>query len=243
MKNILRQLLLVREIRWLVGKIRFYFFTKLSYKVKTLESKDAIDHTIKHNLKSLATFGGIRMNKLIRPLSAMENVDRNARILVIGPRNEDDILSLIGHGFNPKNIIGLDLISYSPYIEVGDMHQTRFENSYFDVIVCGWTLSYSNQPAKFADELMRIIKNNGVIAIGVEYSTLTEAQAIQVHGGYDLRPTTYDRINSTAQILQLFNGHVAHVYFNHDAPNRISHTEHLAKNVSNVVAIFSVTKS
>lgn len=243
MKKILNQLLIIREIRWFVGKLRFHYFTKLTRKVKILESQDAIDHTIKHNLKSLSTFGGVRMEKLIKPISVLENISKDSKMLVIGPRNEDDILNLIGHGFNSKNIVGLDLISYSPFIEVGDMHATRFSDSFFDVIICGWTLSYSNQPGKFAKELLRITKDKGVIAIGVEYSTLTEEQAVKVHGGYDLRPEKFDRINSTGQILDLFAGHVKDVFFNHDAPNKISHTEKLAKDVSNVVTVFSITKT
>lgn len=241
MKKILKQLLAVREIRWFVGKLRFYYFTKLFGKVKTLESNDAIDHTIKHNLKSLSAFGGLRMEKLIKPVSVLENVSKDANILVIGPRNEDDILNLIGHGFNSKKITGLDLISYSPFIEVGDMHSTRFENSCFDVVLCGWTLSYSNHPDKFATEILRIIKDNGVIAIGVEYSTLTAEQSIK-HSGYILRAKN-ERINSTTQILELFNGHVKDVFFNHDAPNRISHSDQLTKDVSNVVTVFSVKKA
>lgn len=242
MTKILRQLLIIPEIRWFYGKLRFYYFIKLLGKLRTTESNDAIDNTIKHNLKSLSNFGGWRMSKLIKPISILENISMDARILVIGPRNEDDILNLIGHGFSSRNIIGLDLISYSPWIQVGDMHNMKFGESYFDVIICGWTLSYSNQPDKFAKELVRVIKSNGTIAIGVEYSTLTETQAIAVHGGYDLKPNAFERINSTGQILDLFKGFVKDIFFNHDAPNRISHTDKIAKNVSSVVVVFSIKK-
>lgn len=241
MKNAFKQLLLLRIVRILVCKMRFYYYVKIRNKIKIIESKDAIDQTIKHNLKSLGAFGLTRMDKLIKPISVLENIPKNAKILVIGPRNEDDILNLIGNGFHSKNIIGLDLMSYSPFIEVGDMHGTRFDNSYFDVIICGWTLSYSNQPQKFADEAMRIIKDKGVIGIGVEYSILTENQAINI-SGYFLSPVNLERINSTVQILKLFDGHVDHVFFDHDAPNRISHGDLIVKDVSNVIVVFSVKK-
>jgi SAM-dependent methyltransferase len=242
MKKILKQLLLIREFRIIIGKLRFFYFTKIKRNIKTMESKDAIDHTIKHNLKSLNVFGGTRMSKIIKPISVLENVAKDAKILVIGPRNEDDILTLVGHGYSLKNITGLDLISYSPYIEVGDMHNTRFEDSYFDVVICGWTLSYSNQPKKFATETMRILKNKGVVGIGVEYSTLTDEQSIAVHGGYHLKPKDLDRINSTEQILSLFEGHVDKIFFDHDAPNKISHSNDLTSDVSNVISIFSIKK-
>lgn len=241
--NIFKELLLLRGMRLLIGKLRFYYYVRLRRKVTTLESKDAIAQTVKHNYKALGAFGGTRMDKIIKPISVLENIQKNSRILVIGPRNEDDILSLIGNGFNSDNITGLDLISYSPYIEVGDMHDTKFKDSTFDVIICGWTLSYSNQPEKFALEALRIIKDNGVIGIGVEYSTLTKPQSIKIHGGYHLHTENFDRINSTGQILNLFNGHVHHVFFDHDAPNKISHGDRMVKDVSNVIAIFSVLKN
>ena len=243
MRNIFKQFLLIREIRFVVGKLRFYYYARIRNRIKTMQSMDAIEHTVKHNLKAIGSFGLTRMDMLIRPISVMENVSKDARILVIGPRNEDDILNLIGNGFKASNITGLDLISYSPFIEVGDMHSTRFTDSYFDVIVCGWTLSYSNEPQKFAQEVLRIIKNNGIISIGVEYSLLTNEQSINLHGGYDLRPNNFERINSIDQVLNLFSGHVKHLYFNHDAPNKISHGEILDKNVSNIIAIFSVFKN
>lgn len=242
MREFVRQLLLIRVIRIAVGKLRFLYFTRIRRSLRVLESADAIDNTIKHNLKSLGSFGNRRMDTLIKPLSVLENVSKAARILVIGPRNEDDILNLVGNGFAAPNITGLDLISYSPAIQLGDMHNAPFADSTFDVIICGWTLSYSNQPAKFAAEAIRIIKDRGTIGIAVEYSTLSDEQSLQVHGGYHLKPTGFARINSTRQILDLFGGHVHHVFFDHDAPNRISHGDRIVGDVSNAVVIFTVTK-
>lgn len=225
-----------------MGKIRFHYYTKVQGKVLTADSTDAIEMTVKHNIKALNVFGLRRMDKIIKPLSVLENVSKDARILVIGPRNEDDILNLLAHGFNKKNITGLDLISYSPMIEIGDMHNTKFADSTFDVVICGWTLSYSNQPHKFAKEITRIIKNNGVIAIGVEYSTLTKEDSKKIHNGYALITQGFERINSVNSILQLFESNIDHVFFNHDAPNKNSHGETLHPDVSSVVVIFSITK-
>ena len=241
MASFFKQLLLIRPVRKVVGKLRFYWFAKIRRKIITLESKDAIDNTVSHNLKALGLFGLTRMDKLIKPVSVLESVSKESKILVIGPRNEDDILNLIGNGFNSKNIIGLDLISYSPFIEVGDMHRTRFTDNFFDVIICGWTLSYSNEPDKFAAELLRIIKPGGVIGIGVEYSVMTDEEMI-AHTGYNLKTKNFERINSAQEILQLFGGNVKDVLFKDDAPNKISHSGKLLKEVSNVITIFSVTK-
>jgi len=244
LKRFFAELLMVRMIRTVVGKLRFWYYAKILRQVRTRESKDAIEHTVGHNLKAIAAFGLTRMDKLIKPLSVIESIGKDSKILVIGPRNEDDILNLIGNGFKSGNITGLDLISYSPFIEVGDMHATRFPDAYFDVIICGWTLSYSNQPAKCAQEMIRITKDHGVVAIAVEYSTLTNEQATKLHGGeYHLNPVNCERINSTGQILRLFGEHVGEVFFNHDAPNKISHGDQLNTDVSSVVAIFSLKKA
>jgi hypothetical protein len=75
-------------------------------------SASAVKANIMHNMKSIYGANN-RMNLLIYPLSVIETLDRNARILVIGPRNENDLLSLVGLGFKRENVIGLDLISYS----------------------------------------------------------------------------------------------------------------------------------
>src|SRR4051812_34677209 len=128
MSTFFRQTLLIRSVRKAVGLLRYFYFVRIWRNVRTLESGDAIDRTVSHNLKALRQFGGTRMNLLIRPVSVLENISDDARILVIGPRNEDDLLSLIGHGFNSANITGLDLITYSPLIEVGDMHKMRFSD-------------------------------------------------------------------------------------------------------------------
>lgn len=237
-----RQFLLIRIIRIIVCKIRFFYFVKILNRVKTLESKDAINNTIPHNLKSLGAFGFSRMELIIKPVSVIESISKNSKVLVIGPRNEDDILYLFGNGFNPENLIGLDLITYSPYIKLGDMHDIPFNDSTFDLIICGWTLSYSETPDKFANEVLRVIKDSGTIGIGIEYSTLSDELSIKHHGGYTLKPKRFERINSTKEILDLFSSHIKEVFFNHDAPNKISHDNTLREDVSSVVTIFSITK-
>jgi hypothetical protein len=50
------------------------------------------------------------------------------------------------------------------------------------------------------------------------------------------------RINSAEQCLNLFRPHVGSVFFQHDAPLKISHTSSGYTTPSNVAVIFSVTK-
>ena len=230
----------LREL-WVL--IRAVFFVKIIKRVKTINSNDAFDVTVKHNFNALLTVNN-RMDLLIKPLSAIEVLDKNSKFLIIGPRNENDVFSLASNGFAISNIHGYDLISYSPYIKLGDMHAIDYSDNYFDTVICGWTLSYSANPRKAAEEMLRVVKNNGLIAIGVEYSTLTENDEKSITG-YSIQENDrlQVRINSTDQIKELFKENIGRIYFEHDAPNKISHSvDQVKKNVSNVALIFEVKK-
>jgi len=228
----------------LVGRLRMFWYIKLRRRLSIVQSDRAFAATIDHNLKSLRYFNQ-RTEALIRPLSVIETLGPESRLLIVGPRNEGDLFAAIGYGFSPKNVRGLDLISYSPMIDIGDMHQTPYADDSFDAIVVGWTLSYSSDPQSFATEMLRIVRDGGILAIGVEYSELTEEDTIALVGyRIDEEDKLPKRINSTADILSLFGDHVAHVFFDHDAPNKRSHTRAgLIENASAVCVIFSVRKS
>jgi SAM-dependent methyltransferase len=238
-----RSLYLLPHWQILIVRLRLFWFVRVRKALRFHESNFAFETTIMNNLKGLKHYNG-RTDTLIRPLSVIESVDPNSRLLIIGPRNEHDLFSAIGHGFHRDRVRGLDLISYSPMIDLGDMHDTPYPDDSFDAVVVGWTLSYSREPRRFAEEMMRIVRDGGLIAIGVEYSTLTEEDSIAL-SGYSIQESEYldKRINSTADILELFGEQVKDVFFNHDAPLRRSHTRAgMIENVSKVAVIFSIRK-
>jgi SAM-dependent methyltransferase len=183
------------------------------------------------------------MELLIRPLSVIESIAKDSKVLVIGPRNEYDLLLLAAYGFSFQHVGGLDLISYSPKIDLGDMHAMLYPDNSWDVVLCGWTLSYSAAPQKAAAEMLRVVRDGGVIGIGVEYSTLSDEDAVTLEG-YSIqdRERLPERINSVEQCLNLFRPHVKDIFFHHDAPLKISHTASSYTTPSNVAIIFSVTK-
>ena len=91
---------------------------------------------------------------LIRPFAALELVKPGAKILVIGPRSEDDILHLMGYGFT--SVRGVDLITYSPYVDLGDMHALPYPDDSFDAVLLGWVIPYSQNHAKVVEEVARV---------------------------------------------------------------------------------------
>ncbi len=73
-----------------------------------------------------------------------------------------------------KNIFAIDLFTYSNLIKLGDIHQSKYSDNFFDIIVCGWVLTYSNDFEKIVEELIRITKNKGLISIGFTYQPNNE---------------------------------------------------------------------
>ena len=118
-----------------------------------------------------------------------------------------------------------------------------YEGNSFDVVICGWTLSYSNSPRRLAEEMVRVCKTGGTIAIGVEYGTLSESDYQELLG-YSLAVPGVERINSVAQINALFEGNIDKLFFNHDAPLKLSHTREGRVDLpSCVMSIFQIKKN
>lgn len=178
------------------------------------------------------------MNLLLRPVSVIETVPPDAKILVIGCRNEGDILLLMSLGFSASRIRGLDLISYSPLVDIGDMHSMPYSDGHFDVVVCGWTLSYSNSPSIAANEILRVTRHGGVVAVAVEYCTDTQGADELV--GYSITEGRDRLLNSVQDLERLFEPEIENMYFRHCAPAKRSHSRAgLISNPSSVAIVFS----
>jgi len=126
-------------------------------KTASRQSDGVGQHTIDHNLVALNTRAGFgmanRMALLLYPTAAALRNRSEARVLIVGPRTEDDIFWARALGL--RNARGLDLFSYSDMIDVGDMHQTDYPSAHFDAVILGWVISYSNAPERLVDERAR----------------------------------------------------------------------------------------
>lgn len=237
-----RQALRIDRVRKWVGHSRL-MAARLGRRVQTLDSEKSAKETLQHNLKSLGDFSNRRIELLILPLSVIETTRDAKSVLIIGPRNENDLLIASTYLNLPmRDIRGLDLISYSRQIDLGDMHQMPYEDNSFDIVICGWTLSYSGRPDVLAQEMVRVCRTGGTIAIGVEYSNMDEAGYEQLLG-YSLAIPGLERVNSVEAIHDLFGDVIDQHFFSHDAPLRLSHrAEGKVMNPSNVASIFSIDK-
>jgi SAM-dependent methyltransferase len=234
-----KQLLLVDAIRNTIAAVRFFYFVKIRRRLKTFsaEGKDVAPNTISHNLWALKLRKGdlnvARSSLLIRPVTVIETVNADAQILSIGPRTEGEILNLMGHGFKRKNIAAIDLISYSPWIQTGDMHQLPYADKRFDVLIAGWVLAYSENRPKAAAEMLRVVRNGGIIAVSAEFNRMTN-EKISAAKGY--LPGSTERLLSVQDIHSLFEPYIDRVFFEHDI------TGIPEINTSSLILVFSTVK-
>ncbi len=216
-------------IRFLICRIRKFYFIRVRKELKIWngsEEKFVITKnnlsTIEHNLNGLHDVSGARSFRVIKPLSVIEtyralntmpilggelhdlDYSCNAKVLSIGPRTEGEIFCLISHGFKPKNITGIDLISYSPYIDVGDMHNMKYDKDSFDIVICSCVLVYSKDPLLACSEILRVCQNGGLICLSQD----TTPEAGKGHLDSNLKQQTI----TIDDYLKLFSPYVKRVF-------------------------------
>jgi SAM-dependent methyltransferase len=191
-------------------------------------------HALEHNLSNLKKMEAVdRPSILVYPLRGIEYILRNARslkVLTVGPRSESEIFSLIAAGISPENITGLDLISYSDFVELGDMHAMPFDDRSFDIVIAGWVLAYSADNRKAADEILRVARPGAHIAIGCVTEPVDEAAAFEraktATGGVRAMTgggKTMSVFFTTQQILRLFEGAIDTIIFQQDPHPALRH--------------------
>lgn len=201
-----------------INRVRFIYFTRVQGNLNIYSDES---YVLRHPYSiDRLKYGrpSSRILKLILPLLAIDEVEKTKKqmkVLCIGARFEAELLYLVGYGFSSKNIKGFDMISYSPWIDAGNMHAMQYSNNTWDSIIAGWVISYSDNPKKAAEEMLRVIKNGGYIAVGVAYDA------------YDK-----NRTQTVKDILQLFKGYVKNIYYQHDSENQ----------QGSCCVIFSITK-
>lgn len=137
-------------------------------------------------------------------------------LLTVGPRTEAELFYLAAIGFNPRKIRALDLVSYSPFVDLGDMHDMPYADDSFDVVILGWVLAYSIDNKKAVDEVLRVARPGAYIAVGCEYNPLDEEEIVEHLAAKNLAMGSATRLDSTDDILSLFEGKVDRIIFRHD---------------------------
>lgn len=207
----------VAEVRNMIAAARIRDLNPEDVRVHPSRPRDGIKDVIEYNLGMLQSTEVLaRPSKLVDPLMSIDLVGlRRAylKVLTVGPRTEAEIFALLAAGFSPANVRGLDLFSYSEFVDVGDMHEMPYADRAFDVIILGWVLAYSKDNPRVAREVLRVATPGAFVAVGCQYLPWSRDQMKEMEGDTFMDPT---RFYTTEDILRLFEGHVDSVIFRHD---------------------------
>ena len=207
--------------RW-VTRSRYLYLTRLGRRplrrydaLDRLDDDDYLVKTACYNRGRMLECRDRRSFRLIKLVSTVSGVERAGQTLFVGPRNEADLLNLYAFGFAWKGIRGLDLFSYSPKIDVGDMHHLPYSKGRFDITFSAWALTYSPTPQVAVNELIRVTRPGGVICVGCTYCPRTPEMRERTEG---VRPVQYCTIAGIEE-LKVFFKHAEHeVLWQEQAP-------------------------
>ena len=214
--DIIRTIIVIVRFVYLyhIRKKMSYFINpqkKIDEHISITKKDGSKDTVITHNMhfiedffhlkKTFKRFNGSKTMEISYPLKSIDflNFEKD-KVLSVGPRNEGELFQIRSLGFQWQNIYGIDLLSYSNLITLGDIHNSKYEDNFFNVILCGWVITYSDNYEKILEELLRIVKNRGIISIGFSYN-----------------PKDNYSIYSTEQILKKYEKNISQIYFNFDA--------------------------
>ena len=209
--------------------LRYLYFVYVRRKLKFLEEVDkkklsfnkiskqnALEKNLNFrsqlfNLKkfgtSLRNFSGGRISILLNQLPSFDYIKKDEiKTLIIGPRTEGDIYQALLSGIKKENLFAIDLFTYSPFITLGDMHNIPFKDNTFDLILSGWTLTYSEDNKKAIDEIIRVSKNNCLVGIGYTFKYVHFHQ---------------DRIINSEKLFSLFGDSLKDVHFKYHPNDQV----------------------
>lgn len=91
------------------------------------------------------------------------------KLLIIGPRNVQELLLAWLYGYRWKHIEAIDLYSTNPKITVMNMEAMTFPDELFDAVVMSNTLSYARDIFACLTEVVRVLKPGGRFVFGTTY--------------------------------------------------------------------------
>ena len=150
----------------------------------TGDKSNMIDLTVDYNkAHQRERFLESHSARLIWPLMAIDPVYERAaelKVLSVGPRTAGEVFKLIAAGFSAANITAIDVVSNDPLIQIMDMHAMTFPDDTFDIVISGWTLPYSRDGRKAIAEHVRVLKDRGLLAIGLTREPLESEEHKQL---------------------------------------------------------------
>ena len=205
-------------LSYYIAKLRFNWYVKVRSRLQKFagvkSGTTALDY-------SKAAFTNMNFDtRIFWPMFALCSAPdlKKDSLLILGPRFETEIFLARAIGFRKEGIVAIDTFTYSPLIQSGDMHALPFPDNSLSAIICGWTMSYSLEPARAADEMFRVLKPGGYVVLAVQKVAPDFVETIPgVLAGKD-------RVQTLQQFDQLFPGLERVVGFEPNPVGTSSHT-------------------
>ena len=121
------------------------------------------------NFRYRHRFGRQRVERWLRVCAASNKSFRDSRLLIIGPRNEAELILAWLHGFRWDNIFAIDLFSVSPKIAVMNAERMDFPDDSFDIVVACAVLPYIPNASDALREMARICRPGGILLLRNSY--------------------------------------------------------------------------
>ena len=130
------------------------------------------------------------------------------RLLIVGPRNVQELFMAYLYGFAWEAIEAIDLYSTNPRIRVMNMETMEFPDGRFDAVCMAHTFGYARDPLRCLSEVARVLRSGGRFAFGANHTPgdtswpanlLTQAEVSAMLERLSLRPyyqQQFEKINS-----------------------------------------------
>ena len=200
-KQVCRRLLSFARLRNFYCYLRVLYFCKLKKNLK--DFGNISDNTWKHTLDS---------NKRAvydKNINLPKHPNRKTVFQIgksLGGSKSNLLIEAVQKKYDRsefKNIASNDLLSYSPLIQLGDMHKLDFDHEEFDIVLMGWCLAYSNDKEKVLSEVKKVLKPNGIMVIGHTVLSSPDNDILEKRGYLVASP--FVKINSLDDLDSLSN--------------------------------------
>ena len=180
-----------------------------------VESGFVAEKVLPYNLGNINIINRGRTERVIAILRSIRGLKLGAlNTLVVGPRNEAELLLLSSYGFDPARLTAIDLFSYSPAVRLMDMHELKFSDSSFDAVYSAFVITYSDDIPKAVAETIRVAKHGALIVFVYEHLAL----------GAGNRFGKNNLSNGPDDLLALFGANAGHVFWKEDFESEGSYT-------------------
>ncbi len=180
-----------------------------------VESSFVAEQVLPYNLGNINIINRGRTERVIAILRSIRGLKLHAlNTLVVGPRNEAELLLLSSYGFDPKKLTAIDLFSYSPAVRLMDMHELKFADASFDAVYSAFVITYSDDIPRAVAETIRVAKDNALIVFAYEH----------LAAGAGNRFGKNNLSNGPDDLLAMFGASVGHVFWKEDFESAGSYT-------------------